>query len=131
MVSQEDFDALTARVEQLESSMHTHGGDTLPEVPTQKTVAKRGTRVTEDWFPSDRAVLDIRHQFPWMTPAQIHAEHQKFIDFWLSKAGKDAAKLDWDRTWRNWMRTAAERMPRARANRMSKVDQKAASYLDD
>jgi hypothetical protein len=27
-----------------------------------------------------------------------------FRDHWLSKAGKDARKVDWSATWRNWCR---------------------------
>ena len=27
-----------------------------------------------------------------------------FADFWHAKAGKDACKLDWLATWRNWIR---------------------------
>ena len=27
-----------------------------------------------------------------------------FRDFWHAKAGKDAAKIDWDATWRGWCR---------------------------
>ena len=27
-----------------------------------------------------------------------------FRDFWLAKAGKDAAKVDWQATWRGWIR---------------------------
>jgi hypothetical protein len=38
-------------------------------------------------------------------------ETEKFINYWQSKSGKDATKLDWVATWRNWMLTAAERAP--------------------
>jgi len=37
------------------------------------------------------------------------SETDKFIDYWRAKSGRDAAKLDWIGTWRNWMRTASER----------------------
>jgi hypothetical protein len=36
--------------------------------------------------------------------ATIRIQADTFADFWRSKAGKDAAKLDWEATWRNWMR---------------------------
>lgn len=32
------------------------------------------------------------------------SEYQAFRDYWSAKAGKDAAKLDWLATWRNWLR---------------------------
>jgi hypothetical protein len=28
----------------------------------------------------------------------------RFVDFWSDKTGKDATKIDWVGTWRNWMR---------------------------
>jgi len=34
---------------------------------------------------------------------------EEFIDYWQSKAGRDATKLDWVATWRNSMRRAEER----------------------
>ena len=36
-------------------------------------------------------------------------EWAKFCDYWNAKSGKDAAKLDWQATWRNWLRNASER----------------------
>jgi hypothetical protein len=27
-----------------------------------------------------------------------------FTDYWQARAGKEACKLDWDATWRNWVR---------------------------
>jgi hypothetical protein len=33
----------------------------------------------------------------------IRREAERFANFWQSKAGKDATKIDWEKTWRNWM----------------------------
>lgn len=33
-------------------------------------------------------------------------ETSQFIDYWAAKAGKDAVKVDWARTWQTWMRRA-------------------------
>ena len=33
-------------------------------------------------------------------------ELANFRDYWAAKAGKDAAKLDWQATWRQWVRKA-------------------------
>lgn len=41
-------------------------------------------------------------------------ELEKFHDFWAAKSGKDATKLDWQATWRNWARNA-KRGPPSRA----------------
>lgn len=39
--------------------------------------------------------------------AEVALELEKFRDYWTAKPGRDAAKLDWLATWRNWMRNAA------------------------
>lgn len=39
--------------------------------------------------------------------AAVALELEKFRDYWTAKSGRDAAKLDWPATWRNWMRNAA------------------------
>lgn len=71
---------------------------------TQKTdPQKRGSRLPADWtLPDD-----------WRTWAQVERpdvdagkESEKFRDYWHAKAGKDAAKVDWSATWRNWVRNA-------------------------
>jgi hypothetical protein len=46
------------------------------------------------------------------TPNVGRAETDKFRDYWSAKAGKDATKLDWVATWRNWMREAEQRAAR-------------------
>ncbi len=38
--------------------------------------------------------------------AEVETELEKFRDYWTAKSGRDAAKLDWPATWRNWMRNA-------------------------
>ena len=36
----------------------------------------------------------------------VRREAQVFADYWHAKAGADARKLDWQATWRNWVRRA-------------------------
>lgn len=38
----------------------------------------------------------------------VDLETKKFVDYWRAKTGKDATKLDWPATWKNWIRRAAE-----------------------
>lgn len=64
--------------------------------------AVRATRLPSDWcLPDDwRAIaLEMR---PTM---DVDEEAAKFADYWCAK-GRDAAKTDWLRTWRNWVRNA-------------------------
>ena len=46
---------------------------------------------------------------------EVRREFAKFKDFWRAKPGKDGMKLDWNATFRNWMRRAADDK-RQRAN---------------
>lgn len=68
---------------------------------------QRGERLPEDW--------DLPNA--WREWAQANTrgidpdrEAAKFRDFWVAKAGAGAAKKDWLATWRNWCRTAEERV---------------------
>jgi uncharacterized protein YdaU (DUF1376 family) len=63
---------------------------------------KRATRLSPEWFlPSDWGDWAISEGWP---ESVIRAEAAKFKDYWTSKAGRDAAKMDWGATFRNWMR---------------------------
>lgn len=50
-----------------------------------------------EWALADR---------PGWTADTVRLEASKFADHWHAKSGKDAAKVDWLATWRNWCRNA-------------------------
>lgn len=102
------------------------GGTTLSEVEglpikeaTKKEAPLKGgasqpktaTRVPDDFYPDEKMRA-------WFEQEQLgsvingRAEHEKFMDYWRAQPGVKGRKLDWPATWRNWMRTAAERAPR-------------------
>ncbi|WP_031467120.1 hypothetical protein [Sciscionella sediminilitoris] len=70
--------------------------------------ATRGTRIPDDFAATPEMVTWAREHTPHVDG---RTETAKFIDYWQAKTGKDATKLDWVATWRNWMRNAAERAP--------------------
>lgn len=70
---------------------------------------KRGTRIEENWRPSDGTVEKIRAEFPGLN---LESETVRFVDYWLAVPGQRGVKLDWDATWRNWMRRKGDEMPR-------------------
>jgi len=77
-----------------------------PPVPPAAPAAAtpRGSRLPDDWKlpkPWGEAALA---EYPQWTPAKVRLEGEKFRDHWVSKTGKDATKLDWQATWRNWYR---------------------------
>lgn len=69
---------------------------------------KNGTRLPEDWEPSETLLQwaqdnrpDLRHLLPIVV--------EDFKDYWLSTTGTKATKLDWDRTFKRWIRTCNAR----------------------
>lgn len=80
--------------------------DCLPEAEEAPSVTqamvggKNGTRLTSAWeMPTE-----------WKEWAKANGcdrvdhEAAQFKDFWIGKAGKDGIKLNWEATWRNWIR---------------------------
>lgn len=74
---------------------------------------KRGSRITEGWMPKPETVSALGKEFPHIDQKM---EHRKFIDHWLAASGRNANKLDWEATYRNWIRRAAEYNPAPQTN---------------
>lgn len=72
---------------------------------------KRGSRIPDDFVPD----LDWAAS-QGLSPSQARSEAAQFRDYWTAKAGAGATKLDWPATWRTWVRSAVNRMPRARGS---------------
>lgn len=72
----------------------------------QSDAKKRGSRLADDWVLPKHWGEWALSQFPNWSVQEIRTESEKFRDFWVAKSGKDAAKLDWEATWRNWCRNA-------------------------
>lgn len=75
---------------------------------------KRAVRLTAEW-QLPRAWGEWAMQ-EGLSEVCVRREAERFKDYWLSESGAKAAKLDWQATWRNWVRKALERQPKA-ANR--------------
>lgn len=74
-----------------------------PAAKASGEARKRATRIPEGFTPSP----DVREDMAAKRPdVDLELETEKFQDYWAAKAGKDAAKLDWDATWRNWIRNS-------------------------
>lgn len=70
------------------------------ETKTEKEAERRATRLPQNFEPLSEPELDARIDY--------QTELASFRDYWNSKGGKDAAKLDWQATWRNWIRKAGK-----------------------
>ena len=89
-----------------------------------KSRSKRATRLPDDWYlPRSWGEWAMQQG---MTAEAIRLEAEKFADYWHSKAGQGATKLDWQATWRNWIRRASEQ---GRANAARPRRSTAADYL--
>lgn len=67
---------------------------------------KKASRLPADWvLPRPWGDWALAEGLP--EPA-VRREADKFRDYWLAKAGRDGAKLDWQATWRNWVRKALD-----------------------
>lgn len=77
-----------------------------PPAPAAKAAATKGSRLDADWkLPKawgDWALAE----FPQWDAAKVRREGESFRDHWVAKTGKDATKLDWQATWRNWCRSS-------------------------
>ncbi len=90
----------------------TNPDPTRPEVLTEplgdtpKTPRSRGTRIDETFTVTEAMGAWVLERCP---NVDWNFQTEKFVNFWKAKAGKDAVKADWERTWRNWMMEAQER----------------------
>lgn len=67
----------------------------------------RGTRIATDWSLTDAEKSFAKQE--GFSDWEIQREAQKFRDYWTAAAGSKAVKLDWTATWRQWIRSGAER----------------------
>ena len=76
----------------------------MPTVVDMPAKTKRGTRLPDDWRPTRceaNSAVEDGHPLDW-----LDTQLASFCDYWHAKAGAQATKLDWDATWRNWLRRA-------------------------
>lgn len=71
---------------------------------TRAARADRGTRLPEDWSPSDED-----RAFAASLGVAVEREAASFRDYWHAKPGADGRKTNWSATWRNWVRRSSER----------------------
>lgn len=82
--------------------------DTEPDDRAESTASaakKRGTRLPDDWVPSFAlkkwALDETNNQASFLV-----TEVFKFKDYWKACSGQKGVKLDWDATFRNWIRNS-------------------------
>lgn len=105
------------------------------EVPKGTSLPRsRGTRIPDDFTVAPAMVAWARANCPNVDGQR---ETVKFINYWTARSGREATKLDWPATWRNWMLNAAERAPQSKQTTGDKMRstleraQAAQARLDD
>jgi len=63
----------------------------------------------DDWVLPDEWARWARESHKGV---DVKTEAERFRDYWIAQPGQKGVKLDWFATWRNWIRRAAERIPR-------------------
>lgn len=87
---------------------------TLDQVKKEEPIGsskKNGCRLPAEFVPDLQWAVG-----QGLNPSQAQTEADKFRDYWNGKTGASATKLDWPGTWRNWVRSAVERLPQARGS---------------
>lgn len=79
------------------------------EADASSSPRRRATRISEGFQVTPEMRLWASQKAP---NADLGMETEKFINYWVAKSGKDATKLDWTATWRNWILNAKTSQPR-------------------
>jgi hypothetical protein len=82
-------------------------------------VLPRGSRLSPTWAPGVEATTYAVAQ--GFSPAEIATIGEDFRDYWTAKAGKEGVKLDWQATWRRWVRSQSQRRPTGRSAEPKRV----------
>lgn len=75
-----------------------------------KKESKKGKRWQRQEMPPKFLEYATEKEFAM---AFITHTYEKFQNYWISKSGQDALKVDWLATWHNWLLTEIERKPHA------------------
>jgi uncharacterized protein YdaU (DUF1376 family) len=86
------------------SSTHDATNNHKPLTTNHKPIKEkqqRGSRLAQDWFLSKSMGDWASQERPDLDVRQVA---EQFKDYWVAQAGQKGVKLDWDATWRNWVR---------------------------
>ena len=77
--------------------------ETERETETEKRQnTQRGTRLPKDWICQSSWAEWARKERPDLNITKVA---ESFYDYWIAKPGAGGVKLNWEATWRNWVRS--------------------------
>jgi hypothetical protein len=68
----------------------------------------KATRIPDDWTLTPDLAAYAEAQLPNVDARKLA---EAFTDYWRAAAGEKARKVDWDATWRTWVRRSIDRYP--------------------
>ena len=83
-----------------------------PEQPKRAGSPKsgaRGSRIPANWTPTPKDYAFAGSE--GLNREEINREADRFRDYWTAASGRTACKLDWEATWRNWIRSDLRKRP--------------------
>lgn len=83
------------------AAMDAH--DAAPE--RRSPITQRASRLPSDWEVPAEWIEWASAQRRW-EPAAAREESEIFANYWQARSGAGAAKLDWYKTWQNWVRNS-------------------------
>lgn len=83
----------------------SHGATAEPIIEPSITKNTRGSRLSEDWVPSEASIAKAAEL--GFEARDLRTEIEKFKNYWIAKAGASAVKVNWERTFQNWLITAS------------------------
>ena len=85
-------------------------GQNLDKKDKDKSLSKKtGTRLPQDWGLSRS--LGEWAMSEGLTRDEVLREQEKFRNYWHALTGAKATKIDWDKTFKNWIYNHLERKP--------------------
>jgi len=76
----------------------------VPDIERERQKAPHAQRLPSDFSLSPEWMQHAQGIRPEWNPLQVADVFAMFRDHWVAKSGKDATKVDWLATWRNWCR---------------------------
>lgn len=86
----------------------------VPSSPPSPSAPARGSRLPNGFRATEEMHAWAERETPVVA---VVSETERFCDYWRGVPGAKGRKLDWEATWRNWMRKAGEyAQPRTNGN---------------
>lgn len=97
-LEQDDISVISERYQSDSPETET---ETEKEKETEAKQRTKGSRLSADWVLPKEWADWARQERPDL---DLRSVGEQFRDYWSAKAGSGATKLDWQATWRNWVR---------------------------